>query len=464
MSFVLFFVCVLFFWVLSFVAKAVCFGSWLQRGNGVNFSVQVTSPQQEVSTHYPFVANHCCWGSVSATELLARMPVKREKPTVEREAAAAAAARTASAASLSSAVNEVVAAVHLDWSSKQGRILTFAGRAEEFYKADMFAEEELPHYELDHGTAQRSFLHWQEEAARGKALSARGAGIVGCWSRPLFLGRGGFENTTDATEEVFNMQAPGLFIDLRIPVQRAQLVDPSRTAAGPADLSDSEIRYLARQHVFGGFSRIIVEGVAGASTKATADAADDAQCVCVRHHFIDWNYIGHPRTRPNKWSIEHPPQRRSAAAGTGSNPGDIVERGTVWMEHSFAPHPRTGQPYYSERWARRTHDAQGDGRVVSLLSRNPASKGACGRGGAKAIVIVIGQRFSYLVQPSDRGLSKGAGEAGLGPDAPAHHRVFTHSFACYHQRVCLPLAFCCCFHNFCSVWYLAGRSILARRC
>ena len=310
------------------------------------------------------------------------------------------------AAAAAAAVDEGVDEVHLDWSSKQGRILTFAGRAEEFYKADMFAVEELPHYELDRGTAQRSFLRWQEAAARGEALSAREAGIVGCWSRPLFLGRGGFENTTDATEEVFNMQAPGLFIDLRIPVRRARLVDPSRIKAGMADLSDTEIRYLARQHVFGGFSRI-VQGVAG----KPAPNAEQPQCVCVRHHFIDWNYIGHPRTRPNKWSIEHPPQR----GGASRNPGDIVEPGRVWMEHSYAPHPRTGQPYYSERWARRTHDSQGSGRIVSLLSRNSANDGP------KAIIIVIGQRFSYLVQPSDRGLKNGAGKAGLPSDA-AYHR------------------------------------------
>lgn len=288
--------------------------------------------------------------------------------------------RSSSGAAGKSAVDEE----HLDWSSKQGRILTFAGRAVEFYREDLFTVDELPHYELNHGQAEETFRRWSADARTGRALDARRAGIVGAWNRPLFLGRGGFENTSDAVEHVFNMQSPGLFIDLRIPVRRKALVNSSGSARGFSDLSDLELRYLARQHVFGGFSRIVAVDDSG-----TISRRGTRRFVCTRHHFVDWNYIGHARNRPNKWYIEHP--------GLGSGLRD------VWMEHSFTNHFDTGQPYYSERWSRHNGDDSGKGIVISCISR---------KGTAHALLIVIGNRFSFVLQPHDRGLAAGAGRAG----------------------------------------------------
>lgn len=40
--------------------------------------------------------------------------------------------------------------------------------------------------------------------------------------------------------------------------------------------------------------------------------------VATRHHAIDWNYVGKPRPRPNKWRVE-------------MGPG-----GDIWKEWGFA--------------------------------------------------------------------------------------------------------------------------------
>ena len=56
-----------------------------------------------------------------------------------------------------------------------------------------------------------------------------------------------------------------------------------------------ELRALARQHAFAGFSRI-----------------EKGSDVCFRHHCIDWNF--HPdfaRPRPNAWRFELSPDRSS---------------------------------------------------------------------------------------------------------------------------------------------------------
>ena len=57
-----------------------------------------------------------------------------------------------------------------------------------------------------------------------------------------------------------------------------------------------ELRLFARRHAFGGFG--VIDGSSPSSPSSPSSS------VCVRHHWIDWNFIGPMRPRPNKWRIE----------------------------------------------------------------------------------------------------------------------------------------------------------------
>jgi hypothetical protein len=250
---------------------------------------------------------------------------------------------------------------YLGWSSKQGRILTCAGKAEQYFtkaRGFPFADEELPHYHMTRNTAFNAFKEWNEALKRGGVKGGRQAGVVGAWYRPLFIGCDGFENSSHSEEHVFNLQAPGLFIDLRIPTARCSFF-PLHTT-GLVDCTDNQLRLFARQHVFGGFS-YVSQGKGG-------------RFVAARHHFIDWNYAGTPRNRPNKWYIDPAPQPHL--------------KGNTWIERSFAEGD-DGHPYYFERWQRLPNDGV-KGRMVTLLSR-PESP-------VKCIIVVIGNHFNFLLQ------------------------------------------------------------------
>ncbi len=153
----------------------------------------------------------------------------------------------------------------LDWSAKQGRILTGGGNAERLYTAARgfpFTDDELPHFHLMAGTTA-VFRTWREQLRTCPAL-------VGVWSRPLFIG--GFEHSTGQDEVVYNTQTPSMFIDLRLPTTRPTLTGHTSLAT----LSDLELRCFARQHCFGGYS-----------LGAGAGTVDDP-VVVTRHHIVDW--------------------------------------------------------------------------------------------------------------------------------------------------------------------------------
>ena len=198
--------------------------------------------------------------------------------------------------------------LHLDWSSKQGRILTANGLATKYYTAERgfpFEENDCPHSLLLQGVTHETFRKW----------SVSPTSICGVWNRPLFSGA--WEHSTDKDEIVFNVQTNSLFVDLRIP--RTRKIVLSAEVSSLSDLSDTELRYFARQHVFGGFSRVTVE--------------KDNE-VCTRHHCIDWNFVGAPRPRPNKWWIE------------------MHSSKNAWKEWAYAKDD-FDQQYYVERWERR---------------------------------------------------------------------------------------------------------------
>jgi hypothetical protein len=231
---------------------------------------------------------------------------------------------------------------HLDWTSKQGLILTANGRANEFYsEARGFpcSEEELPHYHLLEGSDTACFSPPTTKSP-----------IVGAWSRDYFVG--GWHHSCNRDETVFNLQTNSLFIDLRIPTSRNQIL---RKVNKLQDYTNFELRLYARQHVFCGMS--IVE-------------QEENRPVCTRHHFLDWNFVGVPRPRPNKWWIEFQPSG-----------------GEVWKEWAYATDEH-GQHYYCEQWSRL--DGNDGGVVVALRKERLDDTEEDG------ILVVVGDHFNYI--------------------------------------------------------------------
>lgn len=219
----------------------------------------------------------------------------------------------------------------LDWSAKQARILTGGGRAEKLYTAERgfpFTEEELPHHHLLHGTTRLRFREWLED---GRTCDS----IVGAWKRLVFTN--GVELSNNTVETVFNVQTRGYFVDLRVPTAR-----PSFNGARSIDaLSAEQLRLLARQHVFCGYT-------------LSNPPSPSSPLVCTRHHAIDWNFVGVKRPRPNKWTVEEVYPEKGAP---------IME----WEEHSFA-RDDYGMSYYMERWVRLDGDGHGSGPSLVLRS------------------------------------------------------------------------------------------------
>lgn len=234
---------------------------------------------------------------------------------------------------------------HLSWTSKQGRILTGNGRATELYCAERgfpFVECDLPHYRLLKHDTSFSDL----------SLSPFSP-ICGAWWRSYFVG--GWECSTWREETVFNVQTNSLFVDLRIPTTRNVVL--TSTATCLEDYTNKQLRYFARQHVFGGLSIV---------------SKEKGRDVCVRHHVLDWNFVGTPRPRPNKWWIE--PCDKSVKK---------------WKEWAYAT-DEYGQHYYCEQWERLPGGEAND--TVLALRKERQSQNDDEDG----ILVVVGNHFNYI--------------------------------------------------------------------
>ena len=266
---------------------------------------------------------------------------------------------------------------HLGWSAKQGRILTAEGKAADYYTADRgfdFDETELPHYHLmmsqmeeekkkkKNAVDTRTVFHeWRQ--LQGTKWDE--APLVGAWKRTLFYG--GWEHTTEHDEQVFNLQTPSLFIDLRLPTTRLRSVDrPQVTSLD--DLEAHDLRRFARQHVFGGYTIIEEDGDAADKKKDESTTKQPYDLVCTRHHVMDWNFVGRPRNRPNKWHVE------------------MHRGGQMWKEWAFATDDH-GQHYYCEQWESLLPPLDSI-PIVALRKTDPTSDG---------LLIVAGSHFNYLL-------------------------------------------------------------------
>ena len=314
-----------------------------------------------------------------------------------------------------------------DWAALQSHILGADGRMSACYPP--FAPSELPHHlmlvdrrqaaagaagaaaasgEEEEGTRE-AFRRWRHvEHRRGGAL------VAGAWCRPLFVG--GWQHSGLSDTHVYNLQTPTIFIDMRVAAARPDGQGsgggggrPSYAARGVASLgacSDADLRDLARQHCFAGYSLLKPERpwphepLAGSGLRRNAPVAVP---VVTRHHAIDWNPS--PRPTPNKWRVEV----RDAALGGAGAPGGSAGRPAMWKEWTVAK-DAFGQHLYMERWERlaggeaahgNETDAQDDAPFLALR-RLPPSQCAGARARAvspprpDAFLVVCGSYFNYV--------------------------------------------------------------------
>ncbi|GAX20329.1 hypothetical protein FisN_9Hh038 [Fistulifera solaris] len=243
----------------------------------------------------------------------------------------------------------------LDWSDQQRRILTANGKAEYYYCAARgfpFHKQELPHTFF----GKHSSDEFQKLLAK---LRQQSCPIIGVWNRPLFVGE--WEHSTD--DLVYNIQTNAWFIDLRIPLWRLGAV----FASSYQDLTGTELRLLARQHVFGGLTVCHTD-------KEHAPSFPHGFCgYATRYHTMDWNYLGNRRNRPNRWWIEPMPRNDR-----------------TWKEYSYAKND-AGQYYYWERWESAveeppTAEKAKNAPIVLALQR-------CGP--YHGLIVVVGDHFNY---------------------------------------------------------------------
>lgn len=266
--------------------------------------------------------------------------------------------------------------LHLDWSAKQKRILTGGDRAEEFYTSERgypFEEWELPHHHLRQGDTYSAFVGWEKALAQtnlagtkrerdGAAIGLVVPPIVGAWKRVLFFG--GWEHTSSKDERTFNLQSRNLFIDLRIPRTRNSVLPRGRQSLH--DYTKDELRCYARQHIFAGFTLM-------------DSGSKDFDLLCTRHHCIDWNYVGMPRSRPNKWysELKTPPENKEVES---------------WKEWAFAT-DHSGQHYYCEQWERLP---LGDGKPIVAL-RKKCRDDDGNQQLRDGMIICVGDHFNYVI-------------------------------------------------------------------
>ena len=266
----------------------------------------------------------------------------------------------------------------LDWSAKQGRILTAEGKALQYYSQENgypYRDDELPHHYVERGISHSIFRQWaiqdyKRESSSLPSVDCRNhvspsaqtndnihhnvsSPIIGVWDRPLFAGK--WEHSTNLDEIVYNIQTKTLFVDLRIP--RNKLCDKSPSSLEM--MSNEQLRLFSRRHVFGGYSNITSQ-------------SHDRRPICTRHHCLDWNYIpGKPRPRPNKWYIEK-------------------FNKDIWNESSFAT-DEYKQSYYTERWERRKGDDNGNGLRLAMRKKKVH------RDDSDGILVVTGNHFNYIL-------------------------------------------------------------------
>ncbi len=161
----------------------------------------------------------------------------------------------------------------------------------------------------------------------------------------------------------FNLQTNTLFIDLRIPHSKTRLFGPDsrHTIKSLDDLTGRQLKWYARQHIFAGLTR----------------RNKEERLNCTRFHCIDWNFVGTPRSRPNRWYVELCNEK-------------------LWKEWAYACDDHK-QHYYCEYW-QRLDDIKTDRPVIALQTADH-----------QALIVVVGDHFNYVVNRHRSELAKEQG-------------------------------------------------------
>eukprot|EP00598_Pedospumella_elongata_P014492 CAMPEP_0185013588 /NCGR_PEP_ID=MMETSP1098-20130426/98882_1 /TAXON_ID=89044 /ORGANISM="Spumella elongata, Strain CCAP 955/1" /LENGTH=395 /DNA_ID=CAMNT_0027542655 /DNA_START=18 /DNA_END=1206 /DNA_ORIENTATION=+ len=311
----------------------------------------------------------------------------------------------------------------LQWGSTQGHILTGGGILEaQSIPGVHFQEEHLAHYWLKKRVTKQILRQWLDRNFRSMS-------IVGAWDRPLFSG--GWVESTKHDTESFNLQTPSIFIDMRIPKLRptAQI----RTRENLASCSDDELRLLARQHCFSGYS----------FPEPDKSIEKSGALVFTRHHIIDWNYHpAFPRSRPNRWWVQtkdvengkegtdsfkefstvrdkfnnpvsaghagSPRLNSRASNKVRTCPAILRAQGLPWngkegtdsFKEFSTVRDKFNNPVYMERWERREPKAQQQGKYLALrkVRTCPAILRAQGLPPQKdSVLVMVGQHWLLAI-------------------------------------------------------------------
>lgn len=312
---------------------------------------------------------------------------------------------------------------HLEWSAKQGRILTDSGNALRYYSQEKgfpFLPSELPHHHMERGDSDITFKQWAR-IIKEKQYSSP---IVGAWDRPLFAGR--WEHTTNEDEIVYNIQTRTLFVDLRIPKskpvkkwekllkqqhmngEQRQLplhdFRRSREEVAFQSMSGHDLRLFSRQHIFGGFS-LLSTMESDIYMMGPMEYHRSLLC-CTRHHCIDWNYVpGKPRPRPNKWYIDMMQSKNDEEYAANSITNSAVKSlpCNFWKELSYST-DENRQCYYFETWKRRIGDGRGVGLRLAMRRKRNHVLDVAGVNNEDGIFVVVGvsRYHSHVISFSRR--------------------------------------------------------------
>ncbi len=193
---------------------------------------------------------------------------------------------------------------------------------------------------------------------------------------------GGWTESTGNDTSAYNLQTPSMFIDMRFPTERPDTL--LKIHRSLQTCSNFELRVLARQHCFGGYS-----------LPESNPETDNEKLVFTRHHIIDWNFHPHfPRSRPNRWFVEvQEPSRDS-----------FKEHSTVLDENNI--------PVYFERWQRRLPAHNQTTKYLAMRRKtecpllkqarqqkqsSSSSSGGVSEEDRDAVLVVVGNHFALAV-------------------------------------------------------------------
>lgn len=248
------------------------------------------------------------------------------------------------------------------WQQVQGSIVTGGGQLTVHSSLDKdFVMSDLPHFLLQNNLSHDTFRRWID-------ADRRSFSIIGCWCRPIFAG--GWAESSLHDTEAYNLQTPSLFIDMRFPLKRPS--DRLKELGPLENYSTLDLRILARQHCFSGYS------LPESMSSEQYTLSQSKYPVFTRHHIIDWNlHPTFPRNRPNRWWVEV----NDAGEGSGS-----------FKEHSIIRNKDTNLPVYFERWERippYPHQREKYFAARKILRQ--------GRRERDCVLIVTGNHFALVV-------------------------------------------------------------------